>query len=1002
MRKMSNSRAPLAAAVALALGTSAMTPMAIAQVDDDEVEVAVLEEVMVTGIRSSLRASMDIKRASSGVVDAITAEDIGNFPDTNLAESLQRITGVSIDRDRGEGSRVTVRGFGPEFNLVLLNGRQMPTSGVGGAFGNGLSRSFDFGNLASEGVSAVEVYKTGQADVPTGGIGATLNIMTTRPLDGDDTVFTLAAAAMNDKSSIGDSSFTPEFSGLWSQKFADDTFGISVAASYQERESGAATASVSGWRSFPANTDNCWCGAGPSEWGGIPPEGDPNQVNRPTLPGIYSVPQTTSYSLDTYKRDRLNGQLTMQWQPTESIRATLDYTYAEMELERTYNSFGAWYNFGAQDTVWTDGPNASPLAYGERLTGSDFGTNAGRDGFKNENHLAGFNLTWDATESLMFEFDYHNSSAESGSNSPYGTSSNLAVNTYTRDRTITYFGNELPILSIGFSEPLAADQMTAAGSVFANEAQKMEVEQGLLGGQWFPDFEVIDSIDFGVQATQIDNRAVSAVVQRDAWSAQTPLGALSDLMTPANLGGAFSEFAGSNDPRMQTEYFVWNLDEVVERFEELMASGQAPVATPSSGDFGPCGTGLCASENWTSDRRTSEETISAYLQANLSGEMGSLPWGLRAGVRYEDTDVTSSALSPIYTGLNWNSGNEIALVSDGGQDFTTFKGSYDYWLPNIDFNLDLTETIVARASYSKTLARPDYVSIEGGQSLNSPVRIDGGTGSRGNPALLPYISDNIDITFEWYYGDASYLSVGYFHKEVDNFIGRSSIRETPFMLPHPGLGPLADEARAATGSSESSALWAWILANRPDAEGVDAANSSIVGVAGRDPAAPFNISVPVNFATNELSGWEFNIQHVFGDSGFGVIANYTYVDSPDAEYDDLSLGLQFPLTGLSDSANFVAYWENEKIGIRFAYNWRERFLAGTGQDNVGVGPPTYVNDYQQIDMNANWWVTDNWQVFVDVLNLTNETRHVYGRTESQTLFATQQGLRYNIGFRYKF
>jgi TonB-dependent receptor len=268
--------------------------------------------------------------------------------------------------------------------------------------------------------------------------------------------------------------------------------------------------------------------------------------------------------------------------------------------------------------------------------------------------------------------------------------------------------------------------------------------------------------------------------------------------------------------------------------------------------------------------------------------------------------------------------------------------------------------------------------------------------------LLPYLSNNIDLTFEWYYGDSSYVAIGYFHKKVENFIGSSSVSETPFMLPHPGLGPLADEARAATGASDAAALWTWILENRADAEGVDAANNSIVGVAGRDPVAPFDLSVPVNFATNKLQGVEFNVQHAFGESGFGVIFNYTMVDSDDAEYDDLSLGLQFPLTGLSDSANLVGYWENEKIGIRLAYNWREKFLAGTGQDNVGVGPPTYVNDYKQLDLNANWWVTPNVQVFVDALNLTNETRHVYGRTELQTLFATQQGARYNIGLRYKF
>jgi TonB-dependent receptor len=141
------------------------------------------QDVVVTGIRASLRASADIKRDAQGIVDAISAEDIGKFPDTNLAESLQRITGVSIDRQNGEGSFVTVRGLGPEYNLVVLNGRQLPTSVIGDGNGASGSRAFDFANLASEGIAALEVYKSGRATIPSGGIGATINIRTPRPFD---------------------------------------------------------------------------------------------------------------------------------------------------------------------------------------------------------------------------------------------------------------------------------------------------------------------------------------------------------------------------------------------------------------------------------------------------------------------------------------------------------------------------------------------------------------------------------------------------------------------------------------------------------------------------------------------------------------------------------------------------------------------------------------------------------------------------------------------------
>ena len=170
--------------------------------------------MVIQGIQGSLTSSMNMKRDAQGVVDGIVAEDIGKFPDTNLAESLQRISGVSIDRSLGEGSRVTVRGIGPDYNLVLLNGRQMPASSNANGAGISNSRAFDFANLASEAISAVEVYKTSRANTPPGGIGATINIKTARPLDSDP-VANIGIKAVNDTSngnlpdSLQGDDFTP-------------------------------------------------------------------------------------------------------------------------------------------------------------------------------------------------------------------------------------------------------------------------------------------------------------------------------------------------------------------------------------------------------------------------------------------------------------------------------------------------------------------------------------------------------------------------------------------------------------------------------------------------------------------------------------------------------------------------------------------------------------------------------------------------------------------------
>ena len=1010
-------KTPIATSIAMALGAISSSP-ALAQDGSEEV----IEEIVTIGIRGSLRQSMDVKRQSDGVVDSINAEDMGNFPDTNLAESLQRITGVSIERERGEGGRVTVRGFGPQFNLVLLNGRQMPTSG--GVFGSpqGVDRSFDFGNLASEAVSSVQIYKSGKADVPTGGIGATIDIRTTRPLETPGLNMTFAASGVYDESRTKRTStdWTGEFSGLFSNTFADDKVGVALSLVRQDRSHGAATASVGGWRTFEGTANNSWgvapgaCNnagapadvsafAGQETWGGIPVpcfDWEGEQVNRPDADDLYSVPQTIGYNLSDYDRTRTNGQLTLQFRPIETLTATLDYTYSEREEERTYNDMSAWFNYGGQSTVWEDGDNVTPTTYSEFAPGSDYSMGSGEDAFKNENNSIGLNLLWDVSDRLSLEFDYHDSSAESGPASEWGNSALISVAAYTRDVTTGYFGAELPILELGLSNPLTADDMQITGSVFANQPSWMDIQQASFGGSLFFDDSFVESIDFGVQMTEVDNRSAAATVQRDSWSAQTPIGAIADLMTPASMAGAFDNIPGAGDDRRQLDYFTYDMSSLIARAEELIASGDMPIFTPGNGDLGPCGTALCRSDTFTSDRRTLEESQSFYVQANIETEFGNFPVSMRAGVRYEQTDVTSDALVPAYNGLLWVGGNELSPQTAAEPTFTTLEGDYDYWLPNFDFKMDLTDDLVARFSYSQTLTRPNYTDIQGGVTIDSPVRITEGTGNRGNPALLPFESENIDLSFEYYYGDGSYVSAGYYRKDVSNFIGTSSVTETVFDLPHPGLGPLADEARAA-GAATPGAIFDWILVNRPNEPGVDAVAGTILGVGGRDPFSPFNLTVPVNNQGATVDGWELNLQHEFGASGFGFIVNATFVDA-DVSFDDNSLDDQFVIAGLSDSANFVPYFENDEWSVRLAYNWRDAFINGTGQTNVGAGPPTYVDEYGQWDMSASYWATENLQIFADVINLTDETTYVYGRKTEQVLFAGQFGTRYTLGVRYKF
>lgn len=237
-------RTKLATSLSLILGAATTLSAYAAEVEKQEA----LEVIQVTGFKGSIKESTQLKRYSSGVVDAISSEDIGKFPDTNLAESLQRITGVSIDRSNGEGSKVTVRGFGPDYNMVTLNGRTMPAASLPAGGGAPNSRAYDFANLASESVKSVEVYKTGKASIASGGIGATININTARPLDNPGLVANIGVKAQHDTTNRVGDDVTPEISGIFSWTDEDAKFGASLTASMQQRDSSATGAFVGEWR----------------------------------------------------------------------------------------------------------------------------------------------------------------------------------------------------------------------------------------------------------------------------------------------------------------------------------------------------------------------------------------------------------------------------------------------------------------------------------------------------------------------------------------------------------------------------------------------------------------------------------------------------------------------------------------------------------------------------------------------------------------------------------
>ena len=381
---------PIALAISSILATGLSAPLIAAEenlIENTDSEVEVIE---VKGIKGSLIRSMNLKRSMSGVVDAISAEEMGKFPDTNLAESLQRITGVSVSRSNGEGSEITVRGFGPDFNLITLNGRQMP--------GTGNSRSYSLENLSSDGVSALEVYKTARGEQPSGGLGATVNIVTVKPLQSPGEKYTLSAKGIYDESNVTGDDITPEFSALYSNTFVDETFGLALSFSHQERDFQKQSANIQGWQFQPD-----------AQLPSLDADKIIDNRSANAAAGAF-FPRDMNYGIANVERERTNANLTLQYAPVDSLVISLDYTMGESTTGTNSVGWGQWHDYGGNINSYELDSNGTVLF--ADLSGNDGSYTANRDTTEVSEKSLGFNVEWQASDQLSFSVDYHDSESE--------------------------------------------------------------------------------------------------------------------------------------------------------------------------------------------------------------------------------------------------------------------------------------------------------------------------------------------------------------------------------------------------------------------------------------------------------------------------------------------------------------------------------------------------------------------------------------------------------------
>ena len=555
------------------------------------------------------------------------------------------------------------------------------------------------------------------------------------------------------------------------------------------------------------------------------------------------------------------------------------------------------------------------------------------------------------------------------------------------------FENDLPVISfVGGAnglDPEDASVRQVSGSAFRNAFMKSDVQQFQFNADYEVGRDIIDSVEFGASHHTNEINRSFGVLQTDSWGGLgSPADIPDDIFEWTTLPDHFSGVSGADDPNMLQGFYRFDFAELADLAESLYGICSSPWTGTPTGEG-------CLAE-YTTNEFLEEETLSLYFQMNTSFDVMGRPANLRGGLRWEETEIDSRNQTPVYDGTIWaGGGNEFFLTTANGSNFFESEGKYDYILPSVYFDMEPMEFVKFRAAFSKTIGRQTYDKL-GGLNFEGLFRVVEGNAGGGNPNLLPLVAKNYDASIEWYYGDDSYVSIGGFHKDVSNFTSNGLL--DPTTLPgiyHPFNGPRADAARAALGPAATSQdIYNYIVANYP---GTLDGMGQVTGQPD-DDLVSFRTTGPiVSDRTHWFRGLEFAVQHMFGDSGFGVIANYTIADT-DIEFDNTQpyRTQQFALGGVSDSANLIGFYDKNGLQARVAWNWRDQYFEG------GDRNPAYIEKYSQIDANVSYEIRDGITVFAEGIDITGTDRRGHRRHVNDVNFYNAQKGRFAVGARYKF
>ncbi|MDF4025857.1 TonB-dependent receptor [Luteibacter sp. PPL201] len=675
-----------------------------------------LQEVTVTGYRGSLEKAIDVKRNANAVVDAISATDIGKFPDTNAAESLSHLPGITVDRQFGEGEKISVNGTDAALNRVLLNGQTIASGDWGGNPTDTSGRTFNYSLLSPEIIGLMEVYKSPEARIDEGSIGGTVIIHTRKPLDlPANTLRGSLGYNYNDRSEQGN----PRASALWSWKNSDSTFGFLTSVTHDKADLSRAGIEFFGYTKGSGITSN------PTV------TGDPNYANSKIPVGINSA-------YFQQERERNGIQSALQWRPDDYNEFNLTGLY----VKGNYNNFSEsryvcpgcgdlnkLTNINNSNGYITSGTVSSTTGNGQPYAELDANYRETTVSTKSINLRHDFNGdAWTFSSQLGY------TSARGGKSPEYLMKYLLQNGGYNfgydgRNTNVDYqdgsAGNwGLPASPAGSppGDPTLNGKYQAGGIYYETTKDRERYAQfdASRDLEWGP----INQIRMGVKYTNHFNGTDSRGNRINTTDAIT-LDQFNPGMTPGSL---FDGLHASGD---LTDWPTASQGAVV---DYLKNQPQGPYNLNYPSMFG-----------------VAEVTKAAYLQMDY--ESG--PWRGNVGVRYVDTRDTSTYY--------------LNTASDSTYRRTSTSTHYYKPLPAFNIAYDIDEDKVARFSVAKVIARPRYSDLAGSVSLNG-ASTGNFTASAGNPNLKPYQSTNFDLSAEWYFAPASLLSAEVFVRKIDSYI----------------------------------------------------------------------------------------------------------------------------------------------------------------------------------------------------------------------------------------